>query len=202
MKKIIFISICLFLIGKTNVNAQDIKLPAPKTTGGMPLMEALSKRQTSSSFSARELDKQTLSNLLWAANGFNRADKRTAPTAANRQELELYVTLSSGLYLYDAKANNLIQKSKTDIRSLTGMQDFVSIAPVNILITADTEKQNRKDYRDMDTGYVSQNIYLFCASAGLSTVARAMFDAQALGKAMKLNDKQIVVLTQTVGYPE
>jgi nitroreductase len=198
--RILIFSICLFCI--TNLNAQDIKLPAPEITGGMPLMEALSKRQTSRDFSPKELDKQTLSNLLWAANGFNREDKRTAPTASDRQELDLYVAMSSGLYFYDAKTNRLIQKSKDDIRALTGMQDFVATAPVNLLIVADTEKQTKKDRNYMNSGYISQNIYLFCTSEGLSTVARAMFDGPALGKALNLPAKQIVILTQTVGYPK
>lgn len=199
MKKIIVIfSICLLFAG--GINAQDIKLPAPQTTGGMPLMEALSKRQTTRTFSNRDVDRQTLSNLLWSANGFNRPDRRTAPTARDRQELELYVALSTGLYWYDAKAHTLVQKSKKDIRALTGQQDFVGVAPVNIVIVGDTKKQDVEKYYYLDCGYVSQNIYLFCASAGLITVARGLFDAPALSKALELPRTHAIVLTQTVGY--
>ncbi len=201
MKKCIFlVSICLLLSAETF--AQDIKLPAPNTNGGLPLMQALSKRQTSRSFDTKELDKQALSNLLWAANGFNRSNKRTAPTASNKQELEVYVALPSGCYWYDAKNNTLVQKVKEDIRAVTGKNDFVGTAPVNIVIIADTEKQANKEYQYIDAGYISQNIYLFCASEGLSTVVRAMVDREALAKAMKLTDKQVVVVAQTVGYPK
>ncbi len=197
--------ICLIftcLLFFANCYAQDIKLPAPKIDGGMPLMQALNKRQTSRSFSFKELDKQTLSNLLWAANGFNRSDKRTAPTASNRQELEIYAVMASGSYWYDAKNNTLVQKVKGDIRAVTGKNEFVGGAPLNIIIIADTEKQANKEYHYIDAGYISQNIYLFCASEGLSTVVRAMIDREALAKAMKLTDKQVVVVGQTVGFPK
>ncbi len=201
MKKCIFlVSICLLLSAETF--AQDIKLPAPNTNGGMPMMQALSKRQTSRSFATKELDKQTLANLLWAANGFNRSDKRTAPTASNRQELEVYVALPSGCYWYDAKNNTLVQKVKEDIRAVTGKNEFVGTAPVNIVIIADTEKQANKEYQYIDAGYISQNVYLFCASEGLSTVVRAMVDREALAKAMKLTNKQVIIVAQTVGYPK
>ncbi len=165
-------------------------------------MQALSKRQTSRVFSAKELDKQTLSNLLWAANGFNRSDKRTAPTASNRQELEIYVVMASGCYWYDAKNNLLEQKVKGDIRKLTGKQDFPATAPLNIITVADAEKQPKDSYWYIDAGFISQNVYLFCASEGLGTVVRAMFDSPSLHKAMKLSDNQHIVITQTVGYPK
>ncbi len=199
MKRYIILLItCLFF--SSEIFAQDIKLPAPRTNGGLPLMQALNKRQSSRAFSPKELEKQLLSDLLWAANGFNRNDKRTAPTASNRQELEIYVTLSSGYYWYDAKNNILIQKGKEDIRAITGKQDFPAVAPLNIVIIADTDKQANKEYQYIDAGYISQNIYLFCASEGLATVVRAMVDRDALAKAMKLSDKQVIVVAQTVGY--
>lgn len=201
MKRFILLSfICLLF--SAEIVAQDIKLPAPQIDGGLPLMQALSKRQTSRAFSSKELDPQTLSNLLWAANGFNRSDKRTAPTASNRQELEIYVTMSSGWYWYDAKNNVLVQKGTTNLRTHTGRQDFVAVAPLNIVIIADTEKQSKENYHWIDAGYISQNIYLFCASEGLATVVRAMVDREDLSKAMNLTDKQVIVVAQTVGYPE
>lgn len=201
MKRFILLSfICLLF--SAEIVAQDIKLPAPQIDGGLPLMQALSKRQTSRAFSSKELDPQTLSNLLWAANGFNRSDKRTAPTASNRQELEIYVTMSSGWYWYDAKNNVLVQKGTTNLRTHTGRQDFVAVAPLNIVIIADTEKQSKENYQWIDAGYISQNIYLFCASEGLATVVRAMVDREDLSKAMNLTDKQVIVVAQTVGYPE
>jgi SagB-type dehydrogenase family enzyme len=201
MKRYIILSFTCLLFS-LRIFAQDINLPAPQTEGGLPLMQALSERKTSRSFSSKELDIQTLSNLLWAANGFNRSDKRTAPTAMNRQEIEIYLTLPSGAYWYDAKNNVLVQKSTEDLRALTGRQDFVATAPLNIVIVADTEKQTGKESQYIDAGYVSQNIYLFCASEGLATVVRGLVDREALAKALNLSDKQVVIVAQTVGYPQ
>jgi len=199
-KRIILSAICLLF--SLEVAAQDIQLPAPQIEGGLPLMQALSQRQTIRAFSSKELDIQTLSNLLWAANGFNRSDKRTAPTARNLQELEVYLVLSSGWYWYDAKNNTLVQKGAEDIRALTGSQEFVATAPVNIVIVADVEKQPAKEYQYIDAGYISQNIYLFCASEGLGTVVRGLVNREALAKAMGLSEKQVVVVAQTVGFPQ
>jgi SagB-type dehydrogenase family enzyme len=201
MKRFIILSFTCLLFS-SEIFAQDINLPAPQTDGGLPLMQALSQRQTIRAFSPRELDMQVLSNLLWAANGFNRSDKRTAPTARNAQELEIYVTLPNGWYWYDAKNNILVQKGTEDIRALTGPQDFAAVAPVNIVIVADTEKQTSKDYQYIDAGYISQNIYLFCASEGLGTVVRGMVHRDTLSETMHLPDNQVIIVAQTVGYPE
>ncbi|MDR0294877.1 MAG: SagB/ThcOx family dehydrogenase [Prevotellaceae bacterium] len=201
MKRYIILSLtCLLFF--SGISAQDITLPVPQIEGGLPLMQALSKRQTLRTFSSKELDVQTLSNLLWAANGFNRSDKRTAPTAMNRQELEIYVVLSTGAYWHDAKNNVLMQKSTEDLRALTGKQDFVATAPLNIIIVADTEKQAGKEYQYIDAGYISQNIYLFCASEGLATVVRGMVDREVLAKALNFSDTQAIVVVQTVGYQQ
>lgn len=180
--------------------AQDIQLPKPKTTGGMPLMEALSNRQSNRDFSDKELDNQTSSNLLWAAWGYNRADKRTAPSSRNKQELELYVVMKSGSYLYDAKNNLLKQVSNQDNRKAAGMQPFVAVAPVNIIFVADKSKGSDLESSHTNSGFISQNIYLFCASEGLNTVVRGMFDAKALTTALSLNENQVPILAQTVGY--
>lgn len=201
MKRFIILSFTCLLFS-SGIFAQDIHLPAPQIENGLPLMQALSKRQTLRAFSSKELDTQVLSNLLWAANGFNRSNKRTAPTARDRQEIEIYVTLSSGAYWHDAKNNILVQKSSEDLRALTGSQDFVAAAPLNIVIIADTEKQNSKEWCYIDAGYVSQNIYLFCASEGLATVVRGMVNREALSKALNLPDNLMIVVAQTVGYPQ
>ncbi|MDR3119222.1 MAG: SagB/ThcOx family dehydrogenase [Mediterranea sp.] len=179
-----------------SVSAQDIVLPKPVTTGGMPLMEALSKRSSSREFSTADLDNQTLSNMLWAAWGFNRSDKRTAPSASNKQELSLYVVLKSGVYYYDAKANKLVQKAQGDVRGKMGKQNFVATAPVNIVFVEDKSKQGSGA---VDSGFISQNIYLFCASEGLATVVRAFFDAGVVKEALKLDENMQPILTQTVG---
>jgi len=201
MKRFIILSfICLLF--PLEIFAQDIHLPAPQTEGGRPLMQTLKNRQTSRVFSSRELDEQMLSNLLWAANGFNRSDKRTAPTARNLQELEIYVTLPNGWYWYDAKNNVLVQKGTEDLRAHTGGQDFVATAPLNIVIVADTGKQSSKEYYFIDAGYISQNIYLFCASEGLGTVVRGLVNREALAQAMNLSENQVIVVAQTVGYPQ
>ncbi|GHU74462.1 hypothetical protein FACS189413_19250 [Bacteroidia bacterium] len=179
--------------------AQNISLPQPQTTGGKPLMEALNDRQTTREFSDKELDTQTLSDLLWAAYGFNRDDKRTAPSANNRQEFILYVVLKSGVYVYDSKANELILKAEGDFRSATGKQDFVTVAPLNLVFVADLTK-NSAEGAAIDAGYISQNVYLYCASAGLGTVVRGWFDKAEVQAALQLSETEEPILTQTVGY--
>ena len=187
----------------------NIVLPTPKKEGGLPLMEALMKRRSSRKFSDREIDLQTLSDLLWATFGFGGGgQRRTAPSSHNRQETDLYVALASGTYVYDPVENVLRLVLAEDIRALTGMQDFVPVAPLNLVYVADTSKITGKDERGtietayVDTGFISQNAYLFCASAGLSTVTRAMIDKQALAAKLSLRPEQVITLAQTVGYPE
>lgn len=188
---------------------KPIKLPQPETKGGMPLMQAMSERKTSRSFSRKELPPQVMSDLLWAARGINRKDSGllTVPTTRSAQEMDVYVATAEGLYLYDAKANILLPILKEDIRAATGTQPFVKDAPVNLIFVADLSKMAGMPpeaidfYTATDTGFISQNVYLFCASAGLATVVRGWVDKPALAKAMKLRPDQRVILTQTVGYP-
>jgi SagB-type dehydrogenase family enzyme len=190
-------------------SSQDISLPEPQKTGGKPLMEALNDRQSHREFSERELDLQTLSNLLWAAFGYNRMEekKRTAPTSRNYQEIEVYVTLPSGLYVYDALENKLEIKHGRDIRANTGLQDFVANAPLNLIYVANQAKvQDPHSDRQLrashtNSGFIAQNVYLYCASAGLVAVVRAWFDEDDLKKAMELDENMKIILTQTVGYP-
>ncbi len=197
-----------FPIG-SSAASKEIKLVRPTMTGGMPLMTALNKRQSSRSFSSRKLPDQVLSNLLWAASGINRPDsgKRTAPTAMNNQEIAIYVALEDGLYQYNAKKHLLELIADKDVRPLTGRQGFVNKAVVNLVYVADISKaagSNREDkllYAGADTGFIGQNVYLFCASEGLSTVIRGWIDKDDLGKAMKLKSDQMIILSQTVGYP-
>jgi SagB-type dehydrogenase family enzyme len=189
----------------TLVQAQNIQLPAPQKSGGMPLMEALNARQTQRTFSAKPLSEQQLADLLWAAFGINRENgKRTAPSAHNKQEISIYVALPSGLYLYQAKANTLEKILDQDIRAQTGKQPFVKIAPVCLIFVSDYDrmKTEAEFYSATDTGYISQNVYLFCASEGLGTVVRGYVDKEGLAKTMNLAETQHVVLAQTVGYPK
>jgi len=187
-----------------------IKLPSPVTTGGKPLMEVLKARQSAREFAADKLSPQVLSNLLWAAWGVNRPDgRRTAPSASNRQEIEIYVTLPEGAYRWDAPTNTLNPVASADLRGATGTQPFPATAPLNLVYVADTAKLSRPgtDPQQMrnvgaDTGYISQNVYLFCASEGLATVVCASVPKDALAKTLKLKESQIIVLAQTVGYPK
>jgi len=184
------------------------RLPKPRTKGGMPLMEALSKRRSSRQFAARKLPDQVLSDLLWAAFGVNRPDgHRTAPSAVNWQEIDVYVAMADGLWLFDAKANDIKLVLKEDIRALTGTQRFVRDAPVNLIFVADFARMSRRGseadkvfYSATDTGFISQNVYLYCASEGLATVVRGLVDRPALAKAMGLRKDQRVILAQSVGY--
>lgn len=188
--------------------AQNIKLPTPNKSGGKPLMTVLNERKSSRDFLEKNLPNQQLSNLLWAAWGYNRADKRTAPSSQNKQEMDIYVALASGCYLYDARKNELVLVVKQDLREKTGKQDFVKNAPVNIIFVADKRKMAQQDEQSMlqtayiNTGFISQNIYLYCASEGLATVIRAWVDKAALALAMKLHDQQEIIVCQTVGYPK
>ena len=211
MKFTLFALVAFFLIPLT-ILAQpsgDIQLPEPITSGGMPLMDALSQRKTTRVFAEKDLDFQTLSGLLWAANGFNRREdkKRTVPTSRNKQEMEVYVAMKSGLYLYDAWENKLILKVAADIRAATGLQDYVATAPVNLVFVANMEKVENPESESQlmashtNTGYIAQNVYLYCASEGMATVSRGYLDHAAISAAMHLGPLQKVILCQSVGYP-
>jgi SagB-type dehydrogenase family enzyme len=189
---------------------KPIVLVKPQTDGGRPLMQVLKDRSSSRSFSSEKLQPQVLSNLLWAAFGVNRPDsgKRTAPSAKNAQEIDIYVAMSDGLYLYDARTQALNPVLTEDIRALTGRQSFVKDAPMNLIYVADLARltgssQEDKDlYSAVDAGFISENVYLFCASEGLITVVRGSLDRQALAAVMKLRPDQKIILAQTVGYPK
>jgi len=186
----------------------DTPLPAPRMEGGKPLMQALKERQTSRDFSAKKLPAQVLSDLLWAAFGVNRPEsgKRTAPSARNWQEMEIYVVMEDGTYLYDPQSNKLRGVVKGDLRKMAGTQDFVAKAPLNLVYVADTTRmkgatpEDQTLYSGADTGFIGQNVYLFCASEGLATVVRGSVDRKALAVALKLSDKKKITLAQTVGY--
>lgn len=191
----------------TAIMAQDIDLPSPRRTGGMPLMEALARRRSSREFDGRALPRQTLSDLLWAAWGYNRPDKRTAPSSRDKQEIELYVAMQYGLYLYDAEDNRLLMVSDEDLRAMTGTQPFVAKAPLNIIYVCRKQMITDKTPDELiaatyaNTGFIAQNVYLFCASESLATVVRAMVDREKLAEAMHLPDHSMVTLVQSVGYP-
>ena len=192
------------------VHAGDIPLPLPVTNGGISLMQALSQRRSARDFdNGRELSAQTLSSLLWAANGINRAEdgRRTAPTGRNVQDIDVYVMLQSGVYLYDAKANLLKMVNPGDHRAAAGKQQFACQAPVNLFYVHDAARGMNASgddvmrYAGIHAGAIMQNVYLFCAKERLASVARAYLDYESCAKALKLGSGQRVVLAQTVGYP-
>ncbi len=199
--------ILLFLVYINPVFSMN--LPKPDKTGGKPLMQALSERKTNRDFQDKALSEQMLSNLLWAAFGVNRDDsgKRTAPSARNWQEIDIYAAMEDGLYLYDAESHSLRKIHSEDIRNKTGLQGFTKDAPVCLVFVADYKKmgsipQKNKDfYSAINTGYISQNVYLFCASEGLSTVALGMVNKDGLAKKMQLEGHQNIIITQPVAFP-
>jgi SagB-type dehydrogenase family enzyme len=188
---------------------ETIELPPPQTAGGMALSEALAQRQSRREFAPQPLPAEMLSSLLWSAAGVNRREtgKRTAPTARNWQEIDVYVAMESGLYRYDAAKHVLEGVLARDIREEAGIQEFVATAPAVLIFVADharmsgSNEGNRVFYAAVDTGYISQNVYLHCAANGLSTVVLGMVDKDALKAAMGLRPEQHVQLTQPVGYP-
>jgi nitroreductase len=193
------------------VSAQELKpvsLPAAQTSGGKPLMQALKERKTTREFAPEKLSEQVLSNLLWAAWGINREDgRRTAPSASNRQEIEIYVVLPESVYVYDAKANALNPAVTGDIRKSIANQAGVAESPLNLVYVADTKKLGGDDpgriaTSNANTGFIAQNVYLFCASEGLGTVVRGGITRAELSKALNLRPEQRVILAQTVGYPK
>lgn len=191
--------------------AQEVQrrnLPAPRTEGGMPLMAALKLRHSTREYSDRALPTQFLSDLLWSAFGINRPNgDRTAPYWRHVMVMDIYAAMADGVWLYDAKAHALLPHLRGDIRGQTGLQDFVATAPLNLIYVAHGERmtdispEERRLYASVDAGFIGQNVYLFCASEGLTTVFRGSVDHEKLGRTMKLADQQFVTFAQTVGYP-
>jgi nitroreductase len=195
---------------------KTIQLLTPQAGGGSPLMQLLWKRKSTKEFSSKPLPVEILSNLLWAGIGINRPDgKRTAPYPSagmkdkDQQDIDIYVILSDGLYLYDAKANQLKLLLAEDLRGLAGTQPYVKEAPVNLIYVSDHAKmkddipnEQKMFLSFAHAGLISENVYLYCASEGLATVVRAWIDRPALSKAMALRPDQKIILGQPVGYPK
>jgi nitroreductase len=200
------LALLLSLSASAALRAQDIMLPAPQKTGGVPLMEALARRATGKDFDAtRELSTQQLANLLWAGFGVNRPDgRRTAPSASNAQEIEIYVLMKQGSYVYDAANHKLRRVAATDLRALGGRLD----APVTLIYVADLSRrtsgtvESRQNIANINSGFISENVYLYCASEGLATGYRGGYDRQILPAKLKLRPDQALVAAQSVGYPK
>lgn len=207
MKRVTLLFLVALATGR--VFAQDLDLPAPRKSGGIPVMEALARRSTSRAFDSRDLSPQQLSGLLWASFGVNRPDgKRTAPSSNNKQATDIYVLLKTGAYTYDASANKLKNILAEDVRILGGTQSFATNAPITLLFVADfarmaaESEETKKNTANINVGYISENAYLFCASEGLATGARASFDRAKLSSKLQLRPDQYIVLAQSVGYPK
>lgn len=215
MKKILFVLSLALVCSATSLGQKlkPIKLLKPQTEGGKPLMQVLNARKSARVFSKKKLSMQTLSNLLWAAFGVNRkipgakTGKRTAPSACNWQEIDIYVALPEGLYFYDAKKNVLNPVVAKDVRAAAGRQKFTKDAPLNLIFVTNLSKMGKADkkskefYSATDAGFISQNVYLFCASEGLNTVVLGYVNRPLLSGEMGLTANQAVILTQPVGYP-
>jgi nitroreductase len=187
---------------------KPLQLPSPRSQGGQPLFAALKQRRSTREYSDRSLQVQILSDLLWAAFGINRpSGDRTAPYWRHIMVIDIYVALADGVWLYEPRMHTLLPHLKDDIREQTGLQDFVATAPLNLIYVAHGERmmdispEERRLYASVDTGFIGQNVYLFCASEGLATVFRGAIDYPKLTRALKLPDQQFVTFAQTVGYP-
>ena len=197
------------LLSVNIVIAQElIKLPEPNKTGGKPLMQAMNERSSSRDFIDKDLTEQQLSDLLWAAYGINREElgKHTIPTSRNRQDIEVYLTSKKGVFLYFPEEHVLKQLSDNDLRKVAGKQDFVALAAVNLIYVSNFDKlgDSSVDIKTMTAathcGFIGQNVYLYCASEGLISVFRAMIDKEEISKALKLNENQHVIYSQSVGH--
>ena len=195
-------------VSALSAQTTEIKLPAPTKTGGMPVVQAIAERKTSRAFSERELPLVTLSTLLWVADGISRQDgRRTIPTGHNVQDLDVYVILKTGAYRYDEKAHALVLIAAGDFHRIAAKQSFAQTAPVNLYFVQDVARAKKTDamsqlrFGGIHTGSALQNVYLYCTSEGLVTVAREQNDYAELSKVFKLSPSQRIILAQSVGYP-
>lgn len=188
---------------------EPIELPAPLLNGNQSLTVALKLRRSTREYTDRPLPLQVLSDLLWAAFGINRpSGDRTAPYWRHVMVLDIYVAMPDGVRLYDPLAHKLLPHLKGDIRKQTGVQDFVSMAPIEVIYVAhgermtDVSPEERRLYASVDAAFIGQNIYLFCASESLGTVFRGSVDHAALARILMLPGEQFVTFAQTIGYPK
>ena len=190
-------------------NTGDIVLDKPNLTRGKSIMTTLSQRQSSREFSTKELSHTDLSDLLWAANGVNRADgKRTAPSAMNLQEITIYAFMESGVYEYDFKNHALVLIAKGDHRKLSaGKQEFAVTAPLTLVYVGDTDKLSKFGEQSlviaaMDAGLISQNVNLFCASESLVNVPRISMDVEGIKALLDLSAHDIPLMNNVIGYKQ
>ncbi len=199
MKKIAKLIMSTMMIATSCTVSAEV-LPAPQTTGGMPLMQAMQERKSMRDIDpASTVTKQDLSNMLWSAWGITHEGKRTIATAMNRQELVLYVITATEISRYSAEDNTLTVVNTGDFRNIQARQDWAKTAPINIALVVNTDKQKKDEFQNYTAGAASHAIYLYCASAGLKTTVRAMLDNEEVEKAMKLGENERLLYIQTVG---
>jgi SagB-type dehydrogenase family enzyme len=187
----------------------SVQLPKPRTSGGKPLLDALAARRSTREFSPQALPQQELSNLLWAAQGVNRpaTGHRTAPTARHWCEIDVYVAMAGGVFVFEPVGHRLRRVLDRDVRAATGVQPYVKTAAVNLIYVADLSRMRGASAADQvlysatDAGFIAQNVYLYCAAAGLACVVRGAVDRASLGKVLGLGATQKVILSQSIGYP-
>ena len=204
-----FVLSAAFLAASVNLCAAEktIKLPPPDKAGGKPLMQCLTERKSERKFDSKPLPPQILSDLLYAADGISRPDgRKTVPTARNLQSQEVYAAMADGLYLYHPKTHSLDLVKAGDIREKCGMQAIHKTAPIVLIYVGDVSKignnaAEKVFYAANHAGYASQNVYLYCTSAGLATVVCGLVNKPELEKVMELPGTKRVQLTQPVAYP-
>ena len=199
---------------KVGKMAQTIKLPEPQTELEFPLMKALEIRRSIRKWTNTPVSEQDLSNLLWAACGITKKAygnvkcKRTAPSACNAQEIRVYLLLEKGVYLYQEENHELVEIISVDIREHTGTQKMMRSAPMGLVFVADLSRMTAPFLRSeeakkfsawVDTGFISQNVYLYCAASNLATVVLSLVDREKLHELMQLEEHEKIVLTQVVG---
>ena len=195
MKKALVMLFFVFAAGCNAQAAEEIKLPAPDTKGGIPLMEAIARRQTIREFSPKAIDDQTLSDILYAAWGVSHDGKRTIPTGKNLQNLRVFAARKDGIWEYDGAAGSLTKISDADLTPALALQDFVKDAPLNLIFTG-TDKQ----YSPMNAAAAYQNVGLYCASRGLHNVVRGYINRAEIAKTLGMDEEEIIV-SQTIGWP-
>lgn len=193
-----------------NLVTDNVVLPEPRLPGQASLLQALQRRRSTRAFQPQALDLEQLSSLLWAAAGINRPDTggRTAPSAHNWREIAIYALLAEGSYRYDPSANQLLLVTAEDLRHQSGVQDFVAGAALNLVYVADfslmteTREEDKPFLAGADAAFIAQNVYLYCAAAGLGAVVRGLVDRRLLARALGLKPTQRIALAQSVGYPQ
>lgn len=195
MKKALMMFMVAFAASCNAKAAEEIKLPVPDTKGGIPLMEAIARRQSTREFSAKAIDDQTLSDVLFAAWGVSHDGKRTIPTAMNKQNLRVFAARKDGVWEYDGSNNSLKKVSDTDLTPALAEQDYVQDAPLTLIFTG-TDKQSSP----MNAAAAYQNVGLYCASRGMHNVVRGYINRAEIAKTLGLGEAEIIV-SQTIGWP-